>query len=142
MLPYAYRLANQKRVLLQSFEGDYSLLMIPKIAFTKPFFLTDIEKNNLDTGIMAMSDKDILLLASHSGNGIHSYFKNLEKLGVGDEFYIWNDNKDNKYQIIEKNYKAKDGKLFYKSNEKDLVIFITCSKIAKDKQVYFIGKRL
>ncbi len=143
IVPYAYHKSYQKIIEMNAFMGDnISLLVIPKLAFTKPFFLDDNEKNNLNTGIMSIESNNHLLLASHSGNGIHSYFKKLEELNIGDEFFIKENNQEKKYQIISINYKDKDGKLSYQSKEDNLVILITCSKKVLDKQVYFVGKKV
>ena len=91
---------------------------------------------------MSIKNNNHLLLASHSGDGIHSYFKKLEELKIGDEFFIRKNNQERKYQIIDINYKDKDGKLSYYSKEDDLVILITCSKKVINKQVYFVGKKV
>ncbi len=83
-----------------------------------------------------------IILASHSGDGFHSYFKKLEELQINDSFYLKEKNIEKKYIIIKKEYKDKDGKLQLKNSDKDLVILLTCSKINKDKQVYFIGQKI
>ncbi len=141
--PYAYHKSYQKIIEIKAFAGEnISLLVIPRIAFTKPFFPNDNEKNNLTTGIMSIKNNNHLLLASHSGEGIHSYFKKLEELKIGDEFFIKENNQERKYQIIAVNYKDKDGKLSYQSKEDNLVILITCSKKVLNKQVYFVGKKV
>ena len=143
IFPYAYHKSYQKIIEIKAFAGEnLSLLVIPRIAFTKPFFPNNNEKNNLITGIMSIKNDNHLLLASHSGNGIHSYFKKLEELKIRDEFYIKENNREKKYQIISIDYKDKDGKLSYYSKEKDLVILITCSKKVLNKQVYFVGKKV
>ena len=120
-----------------------NVLVIPKITFVKAYFPNDMENNNLETGIMSIYpiNDGPLLLASHSGNGLHSYFRRLEELEVNDEFYLREDNLEKKYQIIEKEYKDKDGKLNVKSDN-NIVILLTCSKKIKDKQVYFIGQKV
>lgn len=143
MVPYAYHKSYQKLIDLKSFASENSsLLVIPKIAFTKPFFPNDQNKNNLANGIMTLESNNHLLLASHSGNGLHSYFKKLEELKVGDEFLIKENHQEKKYQIIAMNYKEKDGKLSYQSQLDNLVILLTCSKKNSNKQVYFIGKKV
>ena len=91
---------------------------------------------------MSIKNNNHLLLASHSGESFHSYFKKLEELNIGDDFYIKENNQEQKYLIVDVKYKDKDGKLFYQSSENNLVILITCSKKIKDKQVYFVGKKL
>ena len=143
IFPYAYHLAFQKLNEIKDFnEVNKSILVIPKIAFTKPFFPDNLDRNNLDNGIMSIKNNNHLLLASHSGESFHSYFKKLEELNIGDDFYIKENNLEQKYLIVDVKYKDKDGKLFYQSSENNLVILITCSKKIKDKQVYFVGKKL
>ena len=143
IFPYAYHKALVKRNDFKSLLGQ-NILVIPKIAFTKAYFPNDEAKNNLTTGIISIKPlNDVpLLLASHSGDGLHSYFKDLEKLEINDEFYLKENNQEKKYQIIAKKYKEKNGILNLKSKNKDLVILLTCSKLKKDQQVYYIGQKI
>lgn len=114
-------------------------LVIPKINLYQEFFPNNEPLNNLQTGIMTLfptKKADVYLLASHSGNGAHSYFNRLEQLNIGDTFQIIHD-KTLGYEIISKKYKIKDGKLAISSIDNIKIILLTCSKIKKDKQVYF-----
>ena len=145
IFPYAYRKSIQILNDFKSLIGN-NILVIPKIAFSKAYFPYDSPKNNLNYGIMVIKSlnggPDIL--ASHSGNGLHSYFKKLEELKVGDEFLIKENHQEKKYQIIAMNYKEykdKDGRLNLQIKEKNLLILLTCSKKEKDKQIYYIGQK-
>ena len=142
IFPYAYRKSIQSLNDFKSLIGN-NILVIPKIAFSKAYFPYDSSKNNLNYGIMMIKSlnggPDIL--ASHSGNGLHSYFKKLEELDIQDVFIIKENNLEKKYCIINKEYKDKDGKLNLQIKEKNLLILLTCSKKEKDKQIYYIGQK-
>ena len=64
---------------------------IQEILDENDFYSIDSNKNNVDKNIMVISSSDMpdvnlgnLILASHSGNSNISYFKNLDKLEIGD----------------------------------------------------------
>ncbi len=138
----AYHLA--KNDLLHAYSFNSNVLMIPKISFKEPFYDTMDPYNDLNYGIMVLDRKDDapLVLASHSGDGIHSYFKHLEKLSINDEFFILSAGFSNRYVIKDIFYKEKDGILSLSNVSSSDVILLTCSKKVSNKQVYFIGKKV
>ena len=61
------------------------------IKLKRGFYNIDSNNNNVDKNIMVINSSDMpdvnlgnLILASHSGNSNISYFKNLDKLEIGD----------------------------------------------------------
>lgn len=121
------------------------VLSIPKLKLEEEFFPTDQEKNNLDYGIQTIyptdkkKDFENFLLASHSGNGKHSYFNQLELLEIKDVIVIKHYGLEKQYFVQEIGYKEKDGVLNLANGYDHFIILITCSHIRKDMQVYYIA---
>ena len=127
--------------------NNYDVLFyinIPKINLNQKVYNFDSKNNNVDKGIMLISNYDLnnlkgsLILASHSGSSSISYFKHLHKLKSNDLVNIYY--KDNKYtyKIINKYYIEKNGKFKYKDQDKKIYL-ITCDKNNKNKQIVYIG---
>ena len=126
-------------------EKYVGILEIKKIKLKRGFYSIDSNKNNVDKNIMVISSSDMpdvnlgnLILASHSGNSNISYFKNLDKLEIGDiasVYYL-----KNKYDYKLVNYYEVDkiGVVqIIKNNDVNCLTLITCKKNT-NKQLVFI----
>lgn len=135
-----------KDKLVGQIKDEYiGILEIKKIKLKRGFYSIDSNKNNVDKNIMVISSSDMpdvnlgnLILASHSGNSNISYFKNLDKLEIGDiasVYYL-----KNKYDYKLVNYYEVDkiGVVqIIKNNDVNCLTLITCKKNT-NKQLVFI----
>ncbi len=87
---------------------------------------------------MPDKEKSNLILASHSGTARISYFKNLDKLIVGDEVIINYRNNIYTYKVARVYDVNKNGKanLIYNKNKNNLIL-ITC-RYKTNKQIILV----
>lgn len=126
-------------------EKYVGILEIKKIKLKRGFYSIDSNNNNVDKNIMVINSSDMpdvnlgnLILASHSGNSNISYFKNLDKLEIGDIASIYY--LKNKYDYKLVNYYEVDkngGVQIIKNNDVNCLTLITCKKNT-NKQLVFI----
>lgn len=128
---------------------DYkAILSINKINLSAKIYDINSKKNNVNKNIQVISPSDFpdkekgnLILASHSGNSKVSYFKNLDKLEIGDTANIYYENKKYNYKIINIYKQEKTGKINITRNKNDTILtLITCDKTDKKYQIVFIAK--
>lgn len=123
-----------------------SVIEIPKINLKQGIPEFNSENNNVERNIMAIKESvtpDVsngaFILASHSGNSSTSYFKNLHKLSIDDEIFIYY--KGVKYIYTLSNFYDIDKTGYMdvvRDNTKSTLILITCKK-ETDKQTIFVN---
>lgn len=125
---------------------DYEkIIEIPKINLKKGIYNKNSKYNNINYNIEilkeSMSNNTYnLVLAAHSGNSKISYFKNLDKLNIGDNIYIYYNQTKYTYKI--NNYQEiKKGSSLYVDKTKSQLLLITCKKNSKDIQLVFEAKQ-
>lgn len=80
------------------------------------------------------------ILYAHSGNSSISYFKNLNKVEINDEVYIYYNGVKYEYKIFDKYDIEKTGKAeVYFTNTEKYITLITCSQEQKNRQIVLIG---
>ena len=80
------------------------------------------------------------ILYAHSGNSSISYFKNLNKVEINDEVYIYYNGVKYEYKIFDKYDIEKTGKAeVYLTNTEKYITLITCSQEQKNRQIVLIG---
>lgn len=125
----------------KSADNDYfAVLEIPKIKFKKGLVGVDSKNNDVDKNIEILSwdiDKNLIVLAAHSGSGYKAYFKNLYKLEIGDISNIYYNNQIYNYLVIDIYKEVKDGDIEI-PNCSNCLIFTTC--YGKDEQLIVILK--
>lgn len=112
------------------------ILRIPKINLEKDLpdknsVLNDVDKNIqiIEQSLMPNIENSNLILASHSGNSAVSYFKNLDKLVIGDSVYIEHIDKLYEYKVVKYYTVLKNGLVDIVRNElKTTLTLITCVK--------------
>ncbi len=122
-------------------------LEIPKINLKQGLLNLNDSNNNVDKNIQtiypsAWPDKENsnLILASHSGNSRISYFKNLYKLTVNDNVYIYYKNIKYTYKITNTYNTPKNGEIpIYRNTNKTTITLITCTKNNDELQTVYIG---
>lgn len=123
----------------------FSILEIPKISLKKELYDVSDKRNDVNQNILVHSEsifpgenKSFVILAAHSGNGAHAYFKNLYQLERFDEIKLYYQNKIYIYEIVEIEKQAKTGTLLLKQNKKDMLLLITCTyHDSKSQTIYY-----
>lgn len=76
----------------------YGILEIPNIKVKQPIYPKNAKENNVDKNIMLLEETDkFIALAAHSGNGIHAYFRDLNKISLNDKILLFKENKTYEY---------------------------------------------
>jgi len=122
------------------------VLEIPKINLKQGFLDIDSKYNKVDYNITVIQTSTLpdiengnFILASHSGNSYISYFKNLYKLDVGDQAYIYYNNIKYTYQIVNIYNVEKTGKVaIYRNIHATCLTLITCTKDSDHEQTVYI----
>ena len=124
-----------KEVSKSKVKYDYiAVLKIPKINLEKGLVAKDSKYNNINYGVEILKESDSpdvingnVILAAHSGTANISYFRNLDKINVGDEAIIYYQGKTYKY-VFSKIYDIeKTGKAVIKrDNNTSTLTLVTC----------------
>lgn len=133
---------------IDSDKEEYNMIIeIPKINLMKGIYDINSSKNNVDYNIEVLKesvilDNDInsLILASHNGNSKVSYFREVNKLVIDDEIYIYYNG--NKYiYVVEDIYDVlKDGDVEISKNDSLCSLtLITCKNNSNDRQLVIIS---
>lgn len=122
-----------------------AVLKIPKINLERGLvdpnsYLNDVNYNVqiLKGSSMPDVNKGNLILAGHSGNSRISYFRNLDKLSLGDDVYIIYNNETYQYKIVDIYDIEKTGTAeIIRNKNKTTLTLITCRHNTK-KQIVII----
>lgn len=124
----------------------YGVLIIDKIDLKQEFYPVTSNKNHVDqniylhpSSIMPGNETSHIIIAGHSGNGVHAYFKDLYHLEVKDEVKVYFDEKVWNYEIEEIEYQDKTGVLYLKDDYSNMITLITCTKGDSKKQTIYYG---
>ena len=136
-----------KEVSKPKVKYDYiAVLKIPKINLEKGLVAKDSKYNNINYGVEILKESDSpdvingnVILAAHSGTANISYFRNLDKINVGDEAIIYYQEKTYKY-VFSKIYDIeKTGKAVIKrDNNTSTLTLVTC-RHNTNKQIVLIA---
>ena len=121
-------------------------LEIPVIDFRRGFVAMDDPNNTVDKNIEVIEQSDMpnvqngnLIIAAHSGTGRRAYFKNLNKVVIGAEVYVYYDNIKYTYQVIDIYEVEKTGEVMIERNrEAKTLTLITCKPNSDTKQIVVI----
>lgn len=132
---------------VKTFTPDYkAVLEIPKIDLKNG--LVDSTRNFSSINYAISIDKNSsypneygnFILYAHSGNSRIAFFKNLNKLDISDEVFVYYEGIKYKYKIVDKYEIQKTGKAkVVKPNNQKLITMITCIS-RTNKQVVLIGE--
>lgn len=126
---------------------DYiGVLEIPKVNLKQGFLDISSKYNNVDYNITVIQtstypdvDRGNLILAAHSGTSYISYFKNLYKLGIGDQAYVYYNNIKYSYKIVNIYNVEKTGQVaIYRNTNATCLTLITCTKNSDHEQTVYI----
>lgn len=127
---------------------DYvGVLEIPKVNLKKGFVSIDSKYNNVNKNIEIMKessypdvDGSLMVMASHNGTCWYCYFKNLWKLSLNDDVYIYYNNVKYEYKITNIYEVKKTGSIsIYRNSRNTTLALVTCTWGTKDKQTVFIA---
>lgn len=132
-----------------TFWVDYkAVLEIPKINLKKG--MVESTKNfssinyaiSIDKSSNYPNEEGNFILYAHSGNSKIAYFRNLNKLNVNDEVFVYYEGVKYSYQIINKYEIEKTGKMeVIRDSKRKLITMVTCISNT-NKQVVLIGEQI
>jgi len=132
-----------------TFWVDYKdILEIPKINLKKG--MVESTKNfssinyaiSIDKSSNYPDEEGNFILYAHSGNSKIAYFRNLNKLNVNDEVFVYYEGVKYSYQIINKYEIEKTGKMeVIRDSKRKLITMVTCISNT-NKQVVLIGEQI
>ena len=132
-----------------TFWVDYkAILEIPKINLKKG--MVESTKNfssinyaiSIDKSSNYPDEEGNFILYAHSGNSKIAYFRNLNKLNVNDEVFVYYEGLKYSYQIINKYEIEKTGKMeVIRDSKRKLITMVTCISNT-NKQVVLIGEQI
>lgn len=123
-----------------------AILKIPKINLERGIVAKDSKYNNVDSNIQILKessypdeDRGNVILVAHSGTGRIAFFKDLDKLEIGDEAIILYKDKTYIYKVKEIETVDKTGKITVTKN-KDVtaLTLITCKPNSETEQIVII----
>lgn len=129
---------------------DYiAVLKIPKIKLEKGLVAKNSKYNNINYGVEILKESDSpdvingnVILAAHSGTANISYFRNLDKINVGDEASIIYNGKTYNYKFVKIYDIEKTGKAVIKrDNNTSTLTLVTC-RHNTNKQIILIAELL
>ena len=124
-------------------EIPIATLHIDKINLTKDIYDINSTHNNVEENVTILNDdKDLIVLAAHSGPGSIAYFDDLDKLVLNDKVVLTKDNKKTNYKVIKIEEQPKDGTIEINKTNKERLILTTCSKKDKGKQLVIITEKI
>ena len=140
---------NEEQIIEDSQEkiNYIAVLKIPKINLERGLVNPTSYSNNINYNLewlngSSMPDEENgnVIIAGHSGNARISYFKNLDKLAIGDKIILLYNNQTYKYQVIDIYEEIKDGNIeIIKDKDETIITLITC-KYNTNYQIVVIGK--
>lgn len=131
-------------------ENNYiGILEIPIISLQKGFYDVNDINNNVNKNIQIINKSDMpdkvngtFILAGHSGSGTFSHFKNLHKLSLNDNVYVYYSGYKYSYKVVNIYDVKKTGKVEIKrETNKTYLVLITC-RDGTDYQIVFIAELL
>ncbi len=131
-------------------ENNYiGILEIPIISLQKGFYDVNDINNNVNKNIQIINKSDMpdkvngtFILAGHSGSGTFSHFKNLHKLSLNDNVYVYYSGYKYSYKVVNIYDVKKTGKVEIKRDiNKTYLVLITC-RDGTDYQIVFIAELL
>ena len=124
-----------------------AVLKIPKIKLVRGLVDRNSYLNNTKYNVEILKDSSMpdivngnVILAAHSGNARISYFKNLDKLKLGDDISIEYKSKTYKYKVVDIYLIDKTGTAeIIRNKDKSTLTLITC-KHNTNKQIIVIAE--
>ena len=125
---------------------DYiAVLKIPKINLEKGLVEKNSKYNNINYGVQILKESDSpdvingnVILAAHSGTANISFFRNLDKLDLGDDAIIYYQGNTYNYKVVKKYDADKTGKINIKRDRNTSTLTLITCRHNTDKQIVII----
>ena len=129
-------------------EKYLGVLEIPTINLKKGFFEKNSSLNTISKNVEILEESDMpnikngnLVLAAHSGTGRYAFFRNLYKLKINDNAYIYYQGLKYEYEIVKIEYQDKDGTItISKLEQESYLILTTCDQKDKTEHIVITAK--
>lgn len=125
----------------------FGVLEIPSLQLKNPIYQKEVKENHVDKNIQLLEEtisnsfpSSVIVLASHSGNGTHAYFKNLYQMKENELIFFYYQDKKQEYRFFKKEEVEKTGTIYLENYEFPCLIFITCSKDKGNIQEVYYAK--
>ena len=125
----------------------FGILEIPSLNIKNPIYKKGMKENNVDENIQLLEENisnnlksNFIVLAGHSGNGTHAYFKNLYQLQEKEAIFFSYQNQKKEYQFFKKEEVPKTGVVYIENYDFPYLVLITCSKTKEDIQEVYYAK--
>ena len=122
-----------------------AVLKIPKINLEKGLVEKNSKYNNINYGVQILKESDSpdvingnVILAAHSGTANISYFRNLDKLDLGDDAIIYYQGSTYNYKVVKKYDVDKTGKINIKRDRNTSTLTLITCRHNTDKQIVII----
>lgn len=122
-----------------------AVLKIPKINLEKGLVEKSSKYNNINYGVQILKESDSpdvingnVILAAHSGTANISYFRNLDKLDLGDDAIIYYQGNTYNYKVVKKYDADKTGKINIKRDRNTSTLTLITCRHNTDKQIVII----
>lgn len=133
---------ENKDIEIQEEKYNYkAVLEIPSINLKRGILGIDSTYNDAKYNIeLVKEDDNLIVLASHNGNNLNSYFGKLKDMLLGDEINYYTSGRLEKYVYSSSYEIQKDGYAdIYRREDKKTIILITCKDNTDDTQIVFVG---
>ena len=118
-------------------------LTIDKLNLSKNIYDINSSHNNVEENVTILNDdKDLIVLAAHSGPGYIAFFDDLDKLNLNDIVNLIYKEKKLVYKVINIEEQTKDGTIEINKTNKQRLILTTCSKKDKNKQLVITTEKI
>lgn len=127
------------------FKYDYiGVLEIPKISLSRGFVDKNNKYNDINYNIKLLEESNMpdekgnVILASHSGNSKIAFFKDLYKLKLDDEVYIYYNGLKYVYKVYDVYEEIKDGDIDIQEFREYMLVLTTCNQSHKGYQIVIL----
>lgn len=118
-------------------------LKIDKINLSKAIYNINSSHNNVEENVTILNDdKNLIVLAAHSGPGYIAFFNDLDKLELNDIVNLTYKGNDLVYKVVNIEEQNKDGTIEINKTNKQRLILTTCSKKDKLKQLVITTEKI
>ncbi len=136
----------EEKTVQKKQENYISVLEIPKIKLKRGLVDKNSSSNNVNKNIYTVKETTFpderinshIILAAHSGNSYVSFFKNLTKLSMKDQVYLYYKGTKYIYEVSDRYEIKKTGKAELKLTNTSDITLITCIS-GTDKQVVYVA---
>lgn len=125
-----------------------AVIEIPNISLKTGIVMSDKTFKSMDRNVSIYPSSDMpdvkggnFILFAHSGNARVSYFKNIDKLKIGNEIKVYYNKTEYEYKVIKKyDISQNDDTPLSKMKDKTIITLITCTKNNSDYRTVVVGE--